>query len=302
MRHFCTIITGDHLYKALALFDSLRQVDKDVHLHVLSINACPDFPQHPGLVLYHPEQFIDIEYAKTITTKYSKHNDKFRWSLKPIMLQYLLQHADNKIIYLDTDTYFFGQFSFFFNLLDTHNVLLTPHHYSRDATKEQNWLETNFKVGLFNAGFVGVNRDALSLMQWWASCCAYRCEKNPIRGTFDDQRYLDLLPIMDERVHILRHKGCNVADWNRQEIPRTRRGEQLLLADQYPLIFIHFNYTTIRSIVQGREPLLKPHLDRYFQNLIKYKPYLKLESMYGEDKFTDKLKFRIWQIITDLGW
>ncbi len=26
------------------------------------------------------------------------------------------------------------------------------------------------------------------------------------------------------------------------------------------------------------------------------------KSMYGEDKFTDKLKFRIWQIITDLGW
>jgi hypothetical protein len=68
-------------------------------------------------------------------------------------------------------------------------------------------------------------------MQWWASCCAYRCEKNPIRGTFDDQRYLDLLPVMDERVHILRHKGCNVADWNRQEIPRSMQGEQLILAD-----------------------------------------------------------------------
>lgn len=302
MKHFCTIITGDHLHKALALYDSLRQLDSDVHLHILSIDTCRYFPEQTELTLYHPEQFFGIENAKTIAYKYSKYSDKFRWSLKPIMLQYLLQQVDTKVIYLDTDTYFFGAFQFLFDLLDTHNTLLTPHHYSRNANKEQNWFEANFRVGLYNAGFVGVNRDAIPLMQWWASCCAYRCEKNPIRGTFDDQRYLDLLPVMDERVHILRHKGCNVADWNRQEIPRTIHREQLLLADQYPLIFIHFNYTTIRSIVQGREPLLKPHLDRYFQNLIKYKPYLKLESMYGEDKFTDKLKFRIWQIITNLGW
>ncbi len=189
MKHFCTIITGDHLHKALALYDSLCLLDSEVHLHILSINACPDFPQEPGITLYHPEQFLGIENAKTIADKYSKYSDKFRWSLKPIMLQYLLQQVDTKVIYLDTDTYFFGAFQFLFDLLDTHNTLLTPHHYSRNANKEQNWFEANFRVGLYNAGFVGVNRDAIPLMQWWASCCAYRCEKMPIRGTFDDQRY-----------------------------------------------------------------------------------------------------------------
>jgi hypothetical protein len=71
MKHFCTIITGDHLHKALALYDSLRQLDSDVHLHILSINACSDFPQDSGLTLYHPEQFFDIENAKTIAHKYS---------------------------------------------------------------------------------------------------------------------------------------------------------------------------------------------------------------------------------------
>ncbi len=66
MKHFCTIITGDHLHKALALYDSLRQLDSDVHLHILSINTCRYFPEQTGLTLYRPEQFFDIENAKII--------------------------------------------------------------------------------------------------------------------------------------------------------------------------------------------------------------------------------------------
>lgn len=303
MKHFCTIITGDHLFKARALFDSLYALDNTVHLHILSIDECPNFPKQSNLSLYYPKQLFQIANAESILLKYKGRNDKLRWSFKPVFLQFLLQQEINKVIYMDTDTYFFGAFDFLFELLNQHNTLLSPHHYSRNSTKEQNWFEANFRVGLYNAGFIAVNTNALPLMNWWAGCCLYRCEKNPLRGTFDDQRYLDLLPIMDSNVHILRHLGCNIADWNREEIPRSLSPDgSVLFSGLYSLIFIHFNYTTIRAIVQGREPLLKPHLEQYFQNLLLYKPDLKLESMYGDDKLSDKLKLKIWQFITDRGW
>lgn len=300
--HFCTIITADHLFKAQALFDSLTGIHTQVQLHVLSIDSCPQLPAKEGFQLYTTKELSHINHFHTIREKYAQYPDKFRWSLKPIFLQHILQHIHPKIIYLDSDLYFFGDYAFLFDLLNTHNVLLTPHHYSRDASKEQNWFEANYKVGLFNAGFVGVNSEGITLMDWWASCCAYRCEKNPLRGMFDDQRYLDLLPVMDERVHILRHKGCNVADWNRQENPRSLQNNALVLSNQYPLIFIHFNYTTIRAIVQAQEPLLKTHLNTYFQHLKSYKPDLTLSSMYGEDKFLDKLKYKLWKTATQWGW
>lgn len=302
MKHFCTIITADHLYKALALYDSLVKYEEHTCLHILCIDDCPNFPSNTGLRLYSINDISSIDSAKTIHAKYAKHPDKLRWSLKPVFLYHLINTLKNKVIYLDTDLYFYRNFDFLFDLLNEHTVLLTPHHYSRDPTQAQNWFEANFRVGLFNAGFVGVSTQASALMEWWAACCAYRCEKNALRGTFDDQRYLDLLPVMDERVHILRHKGCNVADWNRQENPRQLKNNEVMLSGKDPLIFIHFNYTTIRSITQNKEPLLKAHLDTYFKNLLQYKPDLALESMYGEDKFIDKLKYKVWQIVTRWGW
>lgn len=302
MKHFCTIITSDHLPKTYALFDSLCKFDKEVCLHTLVINDRAVVSNTKNLVFYQPNQLSHLDNYGIMTTKYGNYKDKLRWSLKSLFLQHLLQTTGDKVIYTDTDIYFFGAYNFLFELLDGHNVLLTPHYYSIDPTREQNWFEANFRVGLYNAGFVGVNQQSFHLLRWWASCCAYRCEKNALRGTFDDQKYLDLLPIMDENVHILRHKGCNVADWNVSEIKRTMPGDNVILADKYPLIFIHFNNTTIRSIAQGKEPLLEKYLKLYFENLKKYKPDLQLRDMYKENGQVDKLKYRIWKVITGAGF
>jgi hypothetical protein len=78
MKHFCTIITGDHLHKALALYDSLRQLDSEVHLHILSINACPDFPQEPGILHYIiRNSFSGSKMLKLIADKYSNTATNF---------------------------------------------------------------------------------------------------------------------------------------------------------------------------------------------------------------------------------
>lgn len=302
MYHFCTISTADHLYKAFALYDSLVEIDSNTFLHILCIDKVkPDIDlSSKNIRIYQLNEIKILSSALNIITKYSRHPDKIRWSLKPVFLTLLLRTISDKVVYVDNDIYFFGHYHFLFDLLDKYNFLLTPHYYSSNPNKDQNWFEANYRVGLYNAGFIGVNKTAVKHLTWWADCCAYRCEKNSIRGMFDDQKYLDLIPVLNEQAHIVRHKGCNVADWNQNEITRSEIDGQIFLDKTFPLIFIHFNYTTIRAIEHGNEPLFVDLYEKYFANLQKHHPPVIRKNMYGEDSLLNKLKYKIWKTATDL--
>ncbi len=300
--NFCTITTYDHLYKALALADSLIQVAPSCLVHVLCIDRAINAESHKGVIFYSLEDIKETEGYKAITEKYAQQRDKYRWSLKPVFLMYLLHGKAEKVIYVDNDIYFYSDPGFLFDLLEQHDILLTPHHYPRDPKKEQNWLEANYRVGLYNAGFVAVNRNAYASMKWWGECCAYRCEKNALRGTFDDQKYLDLVPVINEKAHIVRHKGCNVAEWNRSVISRTAGNDgHVMLDGKYPLVFVHYNHTTIRAIYSGDEPCLEMTWELYLQNLKKYRPEIEPKEMYRPDKWIDRMKYYIWKVATELN-
>jgi hypothetical protein len=299
MYHFCTITTADHLFKTLALYDSVSAISSDAFLHVLYIDTLPTPLPTGNIAFYSINDLSHLPSAQTVISKYSSSKDKLRWSLKPVFLRLLLDEGHDKVIYTDNDIYFSGDYRFLFDLLDTYDFLLTPHHYPRDPAKDQNWLEANFRVGLYNAGFIGVNKNAAKDLEWWTACCAYRCEKNALRGTFDDQKYLDLIPVINEKAHIVRHKGCNVAEWNRTVISRTEKDGQILLDNQYPLVFVHFNGTTVRAISQGEEPLLKKSLDLYIDNLKKHKTDVQVKDLYTMPTLLDRLKYKIWKKATD---
>lgn len=300
VNHFCTITTASHLYKVYALAESLQQFG-ECTLHVLVVDAGQQ-PAFNGCRFYGLQEIAGTPVAQTIIAKYKGNSNKLRWSLKPVMLQWLLkQKAIDRVIYLDNDLFFYSAWQFMFELLQTHSLLLTPHYYKHDPTREQNWFEANFRVGLYNAGFVGASRQATGTLQWWAESCAYRCEKNAWRGLFDDQKYLDLVPVMEEKAHVLRHKGCNVAGWNQELCPRIKSGNDVLIDGKFPVVFIHFNNYTISELLNGIDSLLVPHYERYEAVLKKHKPALQRSELFSPQPFSDKLKFTLWKIATDLG-
>lgn len=302
MYHFCTITTADHLYKTMALYDSLIAISSEIWLHVLCIDGTFTAEGQQHITYYSPDVLSEIPSAQEIITKYTSSHNKLRWCLKPVFLRYLTGEKAEKAIYVDNDIYFYGDFRFLFDHLDQYNFLLTPHNYPRDPGRNQNWLEANFKVGLYNAGFIGVNKTAAESLSWWAACCAYRCEKNPLRGTFDDQKYLDLIPVINEQAFIVRHRGCNVAEWNKDIIPRSEQNGQVMLDQIYPLIFVHYNGTTVRAILEGKEPFLKNSFEQYFFVLKKYKPDIITSSLMNQPSTLDSLKYTIWKVATKLGF
>ncbi|MBL0131793.1 MAG: hypothetical protein IPP43_12305 [Chitinophagaceae bacterium] len=120
---------------------------------------------------------------------------------------------------------------------------------------------------LFNAGFIGANKSGEAAINWWAGMCHYKIENRKELGLYDDQKYLDILPVQFEAVHIIKHPGCNLASWNLDTSKREMIDGKLLINKIYEPVFIHFAKDTITNILNRNDELLKPYLDEYIKAL-----------------------------------
>ncbi|MEX0813974.1 MAG: hypothetical protein WD048_17280 [Chitinophagales bacterium] len=303
--NFATISTESHLHKVFVLYESLYEIDKDVCLHVL-ITDVDDVGSiespFDNVIFYTPHDCCKDNLSQSILKKYNANADKLRWTMKPVFLLYLLREIMlQKVIYVDNDIAFFGAFNFLFKELSNYNVLLTPHNYSRDPLENQNWLEANFRVGLYNAGFVAVNKNAISAIEWWAGCCLYRCQKNYMRGLFDDQKYLDLIPIIEPKTKVLEHKGCNLAGWNLDICRRGEHNGKVLINGQWPVVFIHFNPTTLQCFYEDKDPHLMPCFNSYSEMLKKYNVDSDLKQEAFKETYIQKIKLLIWRLLNRIN-
>jgi hypothetical protein len=291
---FCTISTSSHLYKTFALADSL--LSYGYKLHVLLVDdeysVAPRAPEN--LKIFDLKAITD-KTGLALINRYRNAGDKLRWALKPIWLLYSLQSVE-KVIYVDNDIYFYSNPSFLFDELNQHTVLLTPHFYPTDPKKNQNWLEANLRVGLFNAGFFAVNRNATEILAWWAECCMYKLTKSTSRGLFDDQKYLDILPVKFDGVKILKHKGCNLAGWNATEYSLVNQPTGLTIEGLTPIIFIHFADLSMRLFSHQTSNLFT-YYQSYINALRKYKSdYVYKRNYFSVYQITSFINYLIWKI------
>jgi hypothetical protein len=277
-----------------ALRDSISLQTNEFVLHVLVIDETP--PQESANIKFYELKHLSSNQASRAISRYGKKADALRWTMKPLFMRHLL-HGHESVIYVDNDVAFYSSPEFLFKELNNHSILLTPHDYEHSPYENQNWLEANFKIGLYNAGFIGASIDAKAALEWWAECCIYRCEKSYWRGLYDDQKYLDLMPILDRNTKVLDHKGCNVAGWNRNTSCRTTTNGITNILDLYEIVFIHFNYYTIRMIIEGKDEALKPHWQQYFELLKKYRGDLKENHLYTKDTLSEKIRLGIWKLL-----
>ena len=267
MFSFCTISTSSHLFKAFALANSVAPFQG--FLNILVIDKIVFLGEKPENINIFTLTDLKDHIGNQIIDKYKNNKDKLRWALKPVFLAHLLNET-NEVIYVDNDIYFYNDFSFLFHELKTNNILLTPHFYKINTFEDQNWLEANFRVGLYNAGFIGVNQQAILALNWWANCCLYNVKKVFWRGLFDDQKYLDLFPILFDKVKIIKEKGCNLAGWNylNYHLKRESNGD-LVIDDIDKLIFIHFAESSLVDF-SNTNHLLNKEYKVYEKNLLYY--------------------------------
>jgi hypothetical protein len=279
---FCTITTETHLFKCYALAESIQSFGGELIVLLVDTNEVKSIDNIPSNIKFN---FLDkISFERVLLTKEAYTKDKLRWALKPAYLLYLLlEHQE--VMYIDNDVHFFSDFNFLFEELSNSNLLVTPHHYPSSPKNQQTWLEANFRLGLYNAGFIGANKDAKAALEWWSDCCLYEMKRAFWRGLFDDQKYLDLLPVLFDGVKIVKDKGCNFAAWNENQNIKESQ-----------VVFIHFNRFTL---LKFREEQNAYHAiyKRYEKTLIKYNPTYEFKpNRFDKFKLQNAIYFMKWKI------
>ena len=157
----------------------------------------------------------------------------------------LAQRSDvDKIMYLDPDIKVFNDLGILDDLLEEHDVLLTPHLLDMEC--EISAIQDNeisaLKHGVYNLGFFAAKTEGqgLAFIRWWAARLREFCIDDIPGGLFTDQRWCDLAPCFFDKLYILRDRGCNVATWNLAYRPLTRSSNGELYAADVLLRFYHF--------------------------------------------------------------
>lgn len=263
----CTIITKNYLPLASVLQASLNRYSAGISLHVLVVDN-DKTEIKANFKIISKTELAARSFFRDIEKKYAHTNlDIFRWALKPVLIGHLLQQGFEKVIFLDPDLYFTSNFNFTLKLLDNHSILLTPHWADLDIINSEDSVLSVMRNGLFNAGFVAASQKGLPAINWWAGMCHYKMERRQDLGIYDDQKYLDILPVQFDDVHILKHKGYNLASWNIKTCKREMVNGRLLINKQFEPVFIHFAKDTIVNILNRNDELLRPYLDEYIQQL-----------------------------------
>jgi lipopolysaccharide biosynthesis glycosyltransferase len=273
---FCTIITADYIPWALTLQDSLIKNGYSDKCFVLVTDKELSRSEYDSLNIL---QLSDIA-NKNYESIFQLGKDELRWATKPLLMLYLLNKYE-RVCYMDCDIMVTGNIEAIDQELGDSKILLTPHFRTRSPLIDSEEFKFNFKHGLFNAGFIAVSRSSIEILHWWATCCNYKCEKNLMEGLWDDQRYLDAMPIFYEGVKICRHSGFNVAFWNKHELKRSVEDGKTLINGK-DLIFIHFAYTTWNEIHSGTDGIAPEYAKEYNNLLIKNGWKKNLEEKYQE--------------------
>jgi hypothetical protein len=262
----CTIVTPDYIDRALALFLSAQRAGTAAKFVVLTTSDIDEVL--PGVEKVSiADVCSSFPIAREICAKYADDKDRLRWSLKSALMVHLLgAYPDSVITYADSDISFFESPETLARMLGTGNILLTPHWRPLDPEGSSRNFRLNYMDGLFNAGCVTATAGGMDALKWWARACLAACEQNRAEGLWDDQRYLDLIPIYFDKAIICKHRGFNLADWN-LHLRETDTNGTRDVPDRWPVSMIHFTHNTIRRIRAGEDPVLSPYYDIYLSLL-----------------------------------
>lgn len=272
-----TIVTQTFLIYARAIKAALAEFDETIGFAAVVVDAAQehDLPEWA----MRPESLARTQpRARELLQRYSAADDTdaLRWSLKSQLLAGCLQAGAKKVIWSDPDLMFFEDPGWLFEQIEPDTVLLSPHFRAFRPSTDGEDFRKNYTEGLFQAGFLGVGENTHEFLDWWAEACLWDMSKDPAAGTYVDQKFLDLLPVCWDGTKILKHRGCNVADWNWFENKRTADANSVLVNGRDPVLFIHFTDGTIAAIQRGRDQVLQPYLDRYTELLRGFDPNFQL--------------------------
>jgi hypothetical protein len=131
-------------------------------------------------------------------------------SLRPLAIAHALDRGAKSVLLLDADVLVLAPLSDLWRAARRAGVLLSPHSLRPLAAGADGWLERAYlRDGTFNGGLLGVGRRGRPFLDWIAPRIARECGRDPSRGLFYSQTWLNLVPVLFEH-RVLADPGLNV--------------------------------------------------------------------------------------------
>ena len=209
------------------------------------------------------------------------------------------EYNPDLLIYLDTDIMVMHDFQVVEEALQEKDILITPHATTTFPDNDFLPRERDFnRSGIYNAGFLALKntKNTLHFLDWWASHMQTECYLDFAEGMGADQVWMNLIPILFEKVCVFLHPGANVAYWNLHERELSIVENKVYVNESWPLLFLHISgYDFSKPLNLSRHqnrfnlidmPLLKSLLDQYRELVVKngYETFSKYKCAYGRKK------------------
>ncbi|MDY0384734.1 hypothetical protein [Trichlorobacter sp.] len=255
----CTIVSMNYYSYARTLYASFNQHNPGAMFFVLLVD------KKPVDVEFSSEPFEVIEISDLAIDSFAQMAFQFdivelNTNVKPAFMEFILKERNiSKLIYLDPDILVYRSMEHLIELLDSYEIILTPHCNSRIddnlRPSEQDFLQN----GVFNLGFIAVSNgnEAFKFLDWWGNRCLMLGFSETRTGLFVDQKWVNFAPCFFDRVLILKHPGYNMAYWNLHERILDQQEEHWTV-NGYPLVFYHFSGIDVYNQQQ-----ISKHQNRY---------------------------------------
>ena len=192
-------------------------------------------------------------------------------AIKPFVFDYFFNEKYDKVVYFDPDIFLYNNIDEIDNLLNTYNIILTPHTlmpYPEDG-KHQN-SQIIFSAGIYNCGFIAMSfsNSVINVINFWESQLKTKSYNRPWEYLMTDQIWANWFPLLCENCYILRKPIYNAAYWNLHERSITNIDGKWY-SNNEPLVFYHFSGLPLNNI-----NLISKYQNRYTLN--NRKPDLKI--------------------------
>jgi hypothetical protein len=276
MNRICTIIAMNYLPQAMALLKSTRRVYPDIEFYVLIIDgddkAIPFLPS--AKILLPSDLNIHASWLVEMNSYYDAV--ELATSLKPFLLDTLLEVGVETVTFLDPDILLFSELTDGIEAAIDYGIALTPHRLTPSNILDQGFNEISFlQYGVFNLGYITVGQKSKAMLNWWGERLRWYCTKFPSDAVFTDQKWMNFVPALFN-FKVVKNLGYNLASWNIDERPLSYSAkDETLYAGTNRLTFIHFSQMSGVLAAGGTtdhwEKTLKgsPEFDRCLEIIIK---------------------------------
>ncbi len=265
-----TICSANYLPYAKSLGDSLIKYNSD-HLFIIVLL---DKGNEEYNLFSAPHKIINVEDMQL--EFFAEMNDRYdifelSCALKSFAADFIFRtmaHCE-MLFYFDADMLVYSNLNNAEMLLANHSILLTPHIATLNDFDNRIEIEKMiFRAGVFNAGFFGLKRceETQDFLQWWMLKMRYHCYKDFSTALFDDQIWLNFVPVLFKNAVVSSDLGYNAAYWNMGERKLIFKDGQYFINENIPLAFFHFSGHDFKN-----EFLLSKYFPQYtFENNPEY--------------------------------